>query len=190
VTTVQGPRGTYRPCPVCRAPIVDPFPEAWEIEMVKEGPPQGPVKTFITPHRDDCDAPYADPQPGLALRLPGRTVASLRFDLPPPVSAVDPLGLRLADRQHLAQDPTVPVDWTGWTDLGATSEGFTWAHAVDDVDAGQAVSFAGPGHLFVKPFVRHDLDAVLGTGGVVHDDGGVPVLDAIMDAAGVHEDEP
>lgn len=76
-------RGNYRPCPTCKAPIRDPFPADWEIEMVKEGPPEGPVKTHFTPHTDACDAPYADPCPGVALRVSGAAVTRIGFSLAP-----------------------------------------------------------------------------------------------------------
>lgn len=118
MTQVRGPRGTYRPCLTCRAPIVVPFPPTWELEMIKEGPPSGSVKSFITVHRDDCTAPYADPQPGIAVRVPGTTVASLSFNLPGAVPD-DPLGMTRAVQMHTAHDPTVTfVPPTVSTDLG------------------------------------------------------------------------
>jgi hypothetical protein len=41
--------GTYRPCPACRAPIVDPFPSTWRLSGRKEDD-----RTYLTPHRDTC----------------------------------------------------------------------------------------------------------------------------------------
>lgn len=192
--TTQGATGVYRPCRVCTAPIVDPFPEAWEIEMIKEGPPEGPVRSFITPHRDGCAAPYADPQPGIALRLPGTTVASLHFEIPPPVppsgdtlwrdhGQMIPERVR-ADAREVARRevarPAEPVDWTGWTEVGVTAEGVSWTWAADDVGAGQAVTYAGPGRMFIKPYVSSNLDG---------DATEVPVIDAILDAAEVDPDD-
>lgn len=183
MTAVQGPTGVYRPCAVCAAPIVDPFPPTWEIEMIKEGPPSGPVQSFITIHRDTCDAPYADPQPGLALRLPGHTVATIGFTLSPAV-ADDALGRTRVQHIHDAHDPEVPVASPGfaaggWTPVGFTAEGYAWTYTADDVDVGQAVQFTGPDRQFVKPVVPYDVDA----------DPGQPVIDAILDAAQVDSPE-
>lgn len=79
--TQTTPVGLLRQCQVCVAPIVDPFPDDWELELIKEGPAQGPVDTFYTPHRPGCAAPYADPDPGIAVRVPGRYVTDLRISL-------------------------------------------------------------------------------------------------------------
>lgn len=140
---VSGPAGNYRRCPVCEAPIVDPFPPAWNIELIKEGPSTGPVRSFITPHLGDCVAPPASPDPGIAVRLPGTTVASLHIGLPAPALA-----------------PVEPAahDWTGWTEIGSTVGDGLSVWAADDIAAGQLVQFAGPGRLFVKPAVLYHVD--------------------------------
>jgi len=112
----MGPRGTYRPCHACQAPIMVPFPADWEVEMVKEGPPQGPVRTFITLHRDGCTAPYADPRPGIAVRISGRYVTGLDFNLAPGAVITahhgDEGGWILAS---LIPDVAPP---SGWTEVG------------------------------------------------------------------------
>lgn len=48
--------GYLRQCSRCRAPFVDPFPPGWHIDLIKEGPPNGIVRTFVTPHRLGCVA--------------------------------------------------------------------------------------------------------------------------------------
>lgn len=83
MTTRSIPLGTLRQCPDCHAPAVDPFPDAWNLDLIKEGPPSGPVAVFYTPHTDTCTTPVADPQPGLAVRVSGRSVTNLTIDLPP-----------------------------------------------------------------------------------------------------------
>lgn len=133
---VDGPTGTYRPCHTCQAPIVSPFPDTWELELIKEGPQAGPVRTFYTPHRPGCGAPYADPDPGIAVRLRGTYVKALTF-LPPLPD--DALGLtRATDMNEVVgagpvpndRLPVTPVDpvWPEqWTPLGATDGGFSWS---------------------------------------------------------------
>lgn len=66
--------GRLRQCRVCVAPMVAPFPADWSLDLIKEGPPEGPVATFYTPHRPGCTAPYADPVPGMAVRISGSAV--------------------------------------------------------------------------------------------------------------------
>lgn len=48
--------GHLRRCSQCAAPFVDPFPADWHIDLIKEGPPNGIVRTFVTPHRLGCTA--------------------------------------------------------------------------------------------------------------------------------------
>src|SRR5688572_2676543 len=55
VTTMTGPAGTFRPCSGCRAPVVAPFPADWSLDLIKVGPPKGPVDCYLTPHRPGCD---------------------------------------------------------------------------------------------------------------------------------------
>lgn len=100
------PSATYRPCRVCAAPAMEPFPDEWTIELIKEGPEGGPVDSYVTPHRSLCDAPAADPRPGLAVRVSGRYVTRLTF-APPPVSAA-------------VGQPTEPFDMDGFTEVGYT----------------------------------------------------------------------
>lgn len=64
----------YRQCPQCAAPIVMPCPQTWHVDWIKEGPREGPVHGFLTPHRPDCTADVPDPQPGMALRTRGAWV--------------------------------------------------------------------------------------------------------------------
>lgn len=73
--------GNYRPCTTCHAPIVDPFPQDWSIDLIKEGPPEGPVETFTTPHRPCCGStannPATWPTPGIAVNIPGQYIAEV-----------------------------------------------------------------------------------------------------------------
>lgn len=80
VHTIDGPIGRLRQCRTCAAPIVSPFPADWELELIKEGPPGGPVDAFCTPHRPGCAAPRANPQPGIVVRVSGRYVTDVRID--------------------------------------------------------------------------------------------------------------
>lgn len=77
MTTVNMSAATYRPCPSCSAPIVSPFPDTWTFDLIKEGPREGPVESFGTPHRPECDAPEPDPQPGISVRVPGKHITKL-----------------------------------------------------------------------------------------------------------------
>jgi hypothetical protein len=131
-------RGTYRPCLTCRAPIISPPPDDAEIELINEGPPEGPVRTYITPHYAGCTAPIADPQPGAAIRLPAATVLSLTFG-PPPV-----------------QRSPIRTNLSGFTFCGTVAEGW----AVSDMEAGQMVQNVdlGDGELFLKPVVRSNFE--------------------------------
>lgn len=74
--------GVYRPCTVCSAAIVMPFPPFWDLEMVKEGPPGGPVKTYLIPHSTGCTAPVSEPKPGVAVVVKGEYVKNLAVGLP------------------------------------------------------------------------------------------------------------
>jgi hypothetical protein len=69
----EGRAQTYllRQCRVCVMPLVSPVPPEMTFDLVKEGPASGPVHAFITPHREGCTAPKAEPKPGLAVRIPG-----------------------------------------------------------------------------------------------------------------------
>jgi hypothetical protein len=124
--------GNYRPCPTCHAPIVLPFPADWELEMIKEGPQAGPADTFYMPHLPGCTAPYADPQPGIALRVHGTNVASLSIAVPPPtqLTAVGHVGagtmVQAVDGAFVK--PAVPFDVDGqtWTPVGYTDGGFAF----------------------------------------------------------------
>lgn len=100
--------GHYRPCGTCRAPTVVPFPPAWSLDLIKEGPVTGPIATFMTPHRDDCDAPTPVPSPGFAIRVSGRFVANLTIT-PPPVPT-DPFGMATSGFVFEPSDPETPVD--------------------------------------------------------------------------------
>lgn len=117
--------GVYRPCPSCRSPIVSPFPAHWIIELVKEGPAGGPVKSWITPHRPDCVAPPADPQPGIAVRLPGGLCVDTSIGLPAPPPPPPPVPVRLVqgDAGFLFTADPDTVWPEGWTLLGYTAEG-------------------------------------------------------------------
>ena len=84
MTKLDIPNGTYRGCRTCQAPAMDPFPDTWSLDAVEEGPADGPVRTFITPHRDGCTAPLADPQPGIAVRVSGVYVVRCHFVAPGP----------------------------------------------------------------------------------------------------------
>ena len=156
---MMGPTGTYRPCPTCQAPIKDPFPEDWEVELIKESPAEGPVRSFLTIHTDGCTAPYADPQPGIALRLPGRVVASIGFSIAPgPLAkAMSDSASTVTDPGYLfTADPETPIDggWipVGYTDAGMTStDGVTWTAPVpvdditfDGVELGPGTIHWGP----------------------------------------------
>lgn len=67
----------YRPCEGCRAPIRSPFPDAWWLDMIKVGSAGGPVHSYGTPHLPGCDVPKPDPQPGIAVRVPGKYVTDV-----------------------------------------------------------------------------------------------------------------
>ncbi|MFI5938033.1 hypothetical protein [Actinoplanes sp. NPDC051494] len=56
---------------------MSPFPATWFLDLVKEGPPQGSVGAFVTPHRPDCTLPVPEPIPGIATRIPGKYVTGL-----------------------------------------------------------------------------------------------------------------
>lgn len=80
--------GVYRPCNGCRAPIMVPFPPDWSMDLIKVGPPQGPVDSYFTPHEPGChltvtkDGMFRDPMacvgPGIAVNVPGRYITGLR----------------------------------------------------------------------------------------------------------------
>lgn len=74
---IQLPPTMYRPCAGCDAPIVSPFPTEWHLALVKEGPRDGPVVAFATPHRPDCEMPVPSPEPGISTRVPGKYVTGL-----------------------------------------------------------------------------------------------------------------
>jgi len=117
--TLYGVIGEYRPCTVCEAPVVSPFPNTWTIDMIKEGFRWGPVRAYYTPHAEQCDAPmptYAE-DTGVCVRIPGHYVASINIE-PPPVPRTPP------DPGYLYAAPTGGTDWwTGWTQLGWTTDG-------------------------------------------------------------------
>lgn len=125
---VDVPTGAYRGCSSCRAPIVNPFPDNWTLELIKEGEQTGPVAAFYTPHLPDCTQPPADPRPGLAIRIRGNYVTGVRVD-PPPVPAPDPWNRMV----HTAMDPEIPVergvtyaaspDWPGYLFHAPTGTG-------------------------------------------------------------------
>lgn len=105
LVTYYGPEGILRQCIACHAPIVSPFPSHWHLDLIKEGPREGPVETFYTPHRPNCDAPVADPQPGIAVRVKGENVTGMTTFLP----AVPPGHPALLDGR---------IASITWTDLG------------------------------------------------------------------------
>lgn len=149
--TESMPTGVYRPCATCGAPVVDPFPEHWHIDLIKEGPRFGPVKTFYTPHADTCGQPmptYPE-DTGITVRIAGHYVTRINIHLPAATPG-DPLGLERRTYVHPTHDPDVPVDressgdtpvrtygpngylytrpadapdWTGRIPLGATTDG-------------------------------------------------------------------
>jgi hypothetical protein len=129
--------GAYRPCRTCGAPIVDPFPAEWTIDLIREGPRRGPVRSFCTPHSEQCDAltPEYTDDTGICVRLPGRYVTSI--DISPPPVPSGPLGIGRQQVIRQTSDPETPVsegylyyssadtvDWTGWVPLGATVDGY------------------------------------------------------------------
>jgi hypothetical protein len=65
---------TYRRCPACQAPIFDPFPADWNLDLIKEGPAAGPVDTFVTAHLPWCKERLTQPAQGMAIRVPARTL--------------------------------------------------------------------------------------------------------------------
>lgn len=114
---------TYRPCLVCQAPIMSPFPDTWTVDLIKEGPPGGPVTSWITPHAEQCDAPVPTPDPGIAVRVPGQFV---RDFTPTPAQAAQQAVIRsgpghlkygdsewvtLGTTESLVWDDTDPPDW-------------------------------------------------------------------------------
>lgn len=117
MTTVQGPTGVLRQCRECAAPAIDPFPPDWHIDLIKEGPETGPVRTFYTPHRADCGMGVPDPRPGIAVRVSGRYVAALAVQPPPVWPVVSPF-VSIADAY-----PEAIGDWTeiGWITDGGFS---------------------------------------------------------------------
>lgn len=76
------PQMSYRRCPTCAAPVVIPFPSTWTLDLIKEGPPAGPVWAYAMPHRETCTASEPQPRPGHAVRLPGRYVTRLDIFIP------------------------------------------------------------------------------------------------------------
>lgn len=152
--------GHYRPCGVCAAPAVVPFPADWTIELIKEGPPVGPVSTYFTPHRPDCTAPDADPQPGISVRVQGAAVVDLDVRLPGTLVPRPPTRwANLPDNWvpvGYADGGTISADGVEWVPPGPPPHLNVWA--AGDVRAGQVVQFAGPGRLFVKPVVPHDIE--------------------------------
>jgi hypothetical protein len=95
-------RGDLRPCTTCHAPMIDPFPPTWDLELIKEGPADGPVRSYLTPHTDDCTALHADPHPGVAVRVRGHYVTNLTVSIPPVTQ------LRYATGGYV---PTGATDW-------------------------------------------------------------------------------
>ena len=75
-------QGTYEPCPACRAPIRDPLPPDWCVDLVKWGPRQGPVTTTFTPHKPRCimQPMRFAPGEGTSMRLPGYAVLGFGID--------------------------------------------------------------------------------------------------------------
>lgn len=126
MSEVDFPPATYRPCRTCKAPAIDPFPDGWILELVKEGEQDGPVRSYVTPHRDDCTAPPADPRPGLAVRVDGRSISRIQI-VPPPVTR----GAGFLFVAPIAAPADGEPQWTplGYTDVGYTDEG--WAVGVD-----------------------------------------------------------
>lgn len=47
--------GRHLPCPTCNAPVIDPFPDEWTLQ-IRQTKTRG---TLLTPHRDNCAAPTA-----------------------------------------------------------------------------------------------------------------------------------
>lgn len=140
--------GTYRPCHGCQAPIRQPFPEDWTIEMIKEGPPTGPVRAFLTPHTAECTAPDANPQPGHVVRVPGRYVVDLIIDTWPPPT------YRLGSGQVYVGPLPDEADLVGFAHIGH-AEGW----AVTDLTEGQPVQSANvDGQQFFKPVVPFDVN--------------------------------
>ncbi len=68
--------GMYRPCAKCRAPLIYPPADA-PIDLIKEGPREGPCETFLTPHTPDCRALPIAPDPGMVVRINGSHMTHL-----------------------------------------------------------------------------------------------------------------
>jgi hypothetical protein len=178
LSDIDAPRGTYRPCAVCEAPIVAPFPAEWDLDMIKEGPPDGSARTFYTPHRPGCTAPYADPQPGISVRVRGAYVRSLTF-LPAPTGngqlwrdhgQMTPEQFR-ADARAVARREAErvyePLDLTGYADLG---DGW---REIGYTDAGQMFTADGESVPLSDP---PDLSGVSLGGGVLFTGGTAEVI--------------
>lgn len=145
--------GSYRACLVCNAPMLQPFPDGWTLDVIKEGPVTGPISAWMTPHAEQCDAPTPNPQPGMAVRVPGAYVAATVVS-PAPAYA-DPDG-----RVCVAPPGTRPDDRGKYKLIGEVADpGVVWAWAATDLRAGQLVQWAeGAGPRWVKPTVAYDID--------------------------------
>ncbi len=78
--------GIFVQCRVCFAFVTNMPRGVWgSVDMIKVGPQTGPVETYLTPHTLTCDAPLAQPQPGMSIRVPADMVldgVSIRMPVP------------------------------------------------------------------------------------------------------------
>lgn len=71
--------GDLRVCETCECPVISPFPRDHSIDLIKEGPREGPTASYLTPHRPGCPAVAVDGpvlngygrEVGYAVNIPG-----------------------------------------------------------------------------------------------------------------------